>query len=144
MAIKKEMKTNIEQSIKRTRKANLNTTVVRDACCYIDGLGKKLFSGHPEYRFRKYVEIYMPETFRQLKERSTLLGKKEDFCLHALWNDIRCGLVHEIDPKSTSVIIGRGKTSVHLNTKDKRFPNKNLVLSSPRFIDDFLNSIARI
>jgi len=144
MTIQNEMTNNIKKAILRTRKAHLNTAVVLEACCYIDGLGKKLFAGGSEYRFKKYVEIYMPETFRQLQERSTLLGKKEDFCLHALWKDIRCGLVHEIDPKSKSVIIGRGKTSVHLNTKDKRFLDKDLVLSSPRFIEDFLSSVKNI
>lgn len=144
MVIPNKMKTNIRKSIKRTKEANLNTTVVLEVCCYIDGIGRKLFNGGSEYRFKKYIEMYMPETFDLLKKRSNLLGRKDDFCLHALWRDIRCGLVHEIDPKSKSVIIGRGKTSVHLNIKDKRYPKKHLVLSSPRFVDDFLNSLAAI
>ncbi len=141
MIIHRQVKKNIRESIKRTKKAGLNTTVVLEACCYIDGLGKKLFTGGSEYRFKKYIEEYMPVTFDLLKKRSNLLGKKDDFCLHALWRDVRCGLVHEIDPKSTSVILGRGKASVHLNIEDKRYPNKYLVLSSPKFIEDFLRSI---
>jgi hypothetical protein len=144
MPIDNETKNNIKKSIRRTRNANLNTAVVLQACCYIDGLGKKLFNGGSEYRFKKYVEMHMPVTFGLLKKRSNLLHKTDDFCLHALWRDVRCGLVHEIDPKSKSVIIGRGKGSVHLNTTDKRFHHKDLVLSSPKFIDDFLQSIDNI
>jgi len=143
MFIQKEIKNNIKKSILRTRKANLNTVVVLEACCFIDGLGKKLFNGGSEYRFKKYINKYMPDTFKALEKRSKLLNKKEDFCLHTLWRDVRCGLVHEIDPKSKSLILGRGKTIVHLNIHDKRkdFIDKDLILSSPRFIDDFLNSI---
>jgi hypothetical protein len=144
MAIARETKRNIEQSIRRTRKARLNTTVVLEACCYIDGLGKRLFGGHPGPRFKKYVEMYMPETSDLLRKRSRLLGQRDSFCLDALWREVRCGLVHEIHPESKSVIIGRGRTSVHLNTKDKRYLGKHLVLSAPRFIDDFLASITRI
>lgn len=144
MAIERQTKRNIAESIRRTREANLNTTVVFEACCYIDGLGRKLFNGGSEYRFKKYIEMHMPVTCDQLKKRSNMLGRKDDFCLHALWRDIRCGLVHEIDPKSKSVIIGRGKTIVHLNIKDKRYRKKHLVLSSPRFVDDFLKSIKNV
>jgi hypothetical protein len=144
MTIQRQTKSSIRKSILRTREAHLNTTVVLEACCYIDGLGQRLFNGGSEYRFKKYIELYMPDTFALLKERSKSLGQKDDFCLHALWRDVRCGLVHEIDPKSKSVIIGRGKTSVHLNTRDKRWPRKELVLSSPRFIDEFLKSVNNI
>jgi hypothetical protein len=144
MTIQRRIKSNIRKSILRTREANLNTTAVLEACCYIDGLGQRLFHGGPEYRFKKYIELHMPDTFTLLEKRSKSLGQKDDFCLHALWRDVRCGLVHEIDPKSKSVVIGRGKTSVHLNTKDKRWAHKDLVLSSPRFIDEFLKSINNI
>ncbi|UCD52156.1 MAG: hypothetical protein JSW27_05865 [Phycisphaerales bacterium] len=146
MAIQKEVKANIRKSIERTRKANLTTTVVLEACCYIDNLGKKLFTGGSEYRFKKYMEMHMPATFGALKQRSNLLGKKDDFCLQALWHDIRCGLVHEIDPKSRSVIIGTGRGPVHLTINDNRFPRTkiDLDLSSPRFNDDFLKSLAGI
>jgi len=144
MTIQKEIKNNIKKSISRTRKANLNTTVVLEACCYVDGLAQKLCLGKYERGFRKYIERYMPETFALLRERSRLLGQKDNFCLHALWSEVRNGLVHEIDPKSKSIIIGRGKTSVHLNTNDKRYRDKDLVLCSPRFVDDFLNSIKAV
>src|SRR3989338_7955618 len=138
------VKTNISKSIGRTRAANLNTTVVLEACCFIDGLGKKVFSGGSEYRFKKYIEVFMPDTFLSLKKRSNSLGERKDFCLDVLWRDIRCGLVHEIYPKSKSVILGRGKDIVHQNTGDKRYLGKDLVLSSPRFIDDFLKSLIRL
>lgn len=136
-----QIKINIKKSITRTKRANLNTTVVLEACCFIDGLGKKYFSGGSEYRFKKYIEIFMPKTFLGLEKRSIKLKKQKDFCLHALWRDVRCGLVHEIDSKSKSEILGRGKEIVHQNTQDKRFLGKDLVLSSPRFIDDFLCSL---
>lgn len=139
--ISAQIKTNIKKSISRTRTANLSTVAVLEACCFIDGLGKKIFSGGSEYRFKKYIEIFMPDTFSGLENRSIKLRKQKDFCLHVLWRDIRCGLVHEIDPKSRSVILGRGKEVIHQNVKDKRYPGKDLILSSPRFIDDFLNSL---
>ncbi len=144
MAIPQNMKTNIREAIRRTRKANLNTTVVLETCCYIDGLGSKLFTGGTEYRFKKYIKQYMPKTFDGLKRRSNLLGQKDDFCLHALWRDIRCGLVHEIDPKAPSAIAPTGKMPVHLTINDKRWPGKELVLCSPRFVADFLNSLRKI
>lgn len=143
MSINKVLKQNIKKSIIRCRKAGLNTTVVLLACCYIDGLGKIFFNGGSEYRFKKYIETLMPKTLKELKERSLKLRKKEDFCLHALWRDVRCGLVHEIDPKSKSVILGRGRDIIHQNIEDKRFEGKDLVISSPRFIDDFLNSLLK-
>ena len=144
MAIPQKMKTNIKKAVLRTKKARLSTAVVLQACCYIDGLGNKLFTGGPEYHFKKYIEEYMPHTFALLRERSRLLKQKDDFCLHALWRDIRCGLVHEIDPKSPSAIAPTGKMSVHLTINDKRWPGKELVLCSPRFTDDFLNSLGKI
>ncbi len=109
MTVPRKMKDSIKKAILRTRKSHLNTTVVLEACCYIDGFGKRLFAGGSEYRFKKYIETYMPATSDLLRQRSKLLGKKDDFCLHALWRDIRCGLVHEIDPKSKSVIIRKGQ-----------------------------------
>ena len=144
MAIPQNMKANIKKAILKTRKAHLSTAVVLQACCYIDGLGSKLFTGGPEYRFKKYIKQYMPDTFAGLKKRSNLLGQKDDFCLHALWRDIRCGLVHEIDPKSPSAIAPTGKMPVHLNINDRRWPGKELVLCSPRFVDDFLNTLRKI
>jgi hypothetical protein len=144
MAIPQNVKTNIRKAIRRTRKAKLRTTVVLEACCYIDGLGKRLFGGGSRGRFGKYIEHYMPRTFALLKTRSNLLGQKDDFCLNALWRDIRCGLVHEIDPKSRSAIAPRGKMPVHLTINDRRWPGKKLVLCSPRFVDDFLNSLQKI
>jgi hypothetical protein len=144
MTVSTRMKNNIKKSILRTSKANLSTAVVLQACCYIDGLGKMLFSGGPKYRFKKYIVTYMPDAYDLLRRRSNLLRQKDDFCLHVLWRDVRCGLVHEIDPKSKSTIVGHGKTAVHLNIADKRYSKKDLVLSSPRFIDDFLKSINNI
>lgn len=142
--ISAKTRTNIKKSIIRTRAANLNTAVVLVACCFVDGLGREYFSGGSEYRFKRYIEIFMPETFLGLEKRSIKLKKRKDFCLHALWRDIRCGLVHEVDPKSRSAILGRGKEVVHQNIKDKRYPGKDLVLSSPRFIDNFLGSLDKL
>jgi len=144
MVIQEQMKDNIRKAILRTRKAHLNTTVVLEACCFISGLAQRLHLGEDEPGFQKYIKLYMPETFDLLRQRGTLLGKGRGFCLHALWRDIRCGLVHEIDPKSPSAIIGTGNTSVHLNTTDERFLGKDLVLSSPKFIEEFLRSINKI
>lgn len=132
---------NIIKSIKRTQAANLNTAVVLQACCYIDGLGKLFFIGGSKSRFKQFIKCYMHNSFFQLKKRSINLKKKKDFCFDILWQDIRCGLVHEINPKSNSAILGCGKTIVHQNINDKRFLGKDLVLSSPKFIDDFLSSL---
>ena len=144
MTIERQTKINIRKSIKRIREANLNTTAVLVACCYIDGLAQKLHLGKYETGFRSYIRQYMPKTFDLLRERSKSLEQKDDFCLHALWDQVRCGLVHEIDPKSRTVIVGRGKTSVHLNTNDERYRGKDLVLCSAKFVDDFMRSIDNI
>jgi hypothetical protein len=144
MAIPQNVKTNIEKAIRRTRKAHLNTTVVLEACCYIDALGKQLFGGDSGPRFKKYIEQHMPDTFAGLKKRSNLLGQRDHFCLDALYGDIRCGVVHEIDPKFPSAIAPRGRMPVHLNINDKRWPGKKLVLCSPGFVDDFLNSLRNL
>lgn len=141
MKLSKEIKVNIIKSTKRTRAANLNTAVVLQVCCYIDGLGKLLFGGKSESRFKQFIKCYMPNSFSQLKKRSVNLRKGENYCLDILWREVRCGLVHEINPKFNSVILGRGKTIVHQNIDDKRFLSKGLVLSSPRFVDDFLSSL---
>lgn len=142
--IDKIIKANIKKSISRIQGKRLNTTAVLLACCFIDGLGRKLFDGGSEYSFKKYVELYMPASFKSLETRSLKLAKKKDYCLHSLWRDIRCGLVHEIDPKSPAVVLGRGKSIAHQNVSDKRFTGRDLVISSPKFIEDFLTSLASI
>jgi len=68
MVIERRIKNNIKKSILRTRAANLNTTVVLEACCYIDGLGRQLFAGGSKYRFKKYIRRHMPETFGGITE----------------------------------------------------------------------------
>jgi len=143
--IDRRIKLNIQKSIDRVSKENLNTTIILLACCFIDGLGKKTFYGGPEYRFKRYIKDFMPETYRELKVRSLKLKRPDDFCLQVLWRDVRCGLVHEIDPKSKSIILGRtGKSIVHQNTNDKRYLGKDLVLSSPMFFDNFLLSLNKL
>ena len=144
MVIDRRMKTNIREAIRRTRKANLNTTVVLEVCCYISGLAYMLKLGQNEAGFKKYVKLYMPKTFALLEQRSRLLGKRRDYCLHALWRDIRNGLVHEIDCKCPSAIAPTGRMAVHLTVEDPRWPNKELVLCSPRFVDEFLKSLKSI
>lgn len=139
-----QIKDSVKKSLKRTLALKLYTSSVLLACCYIDGLGKKIYTGGPEYRFKKYIRLNMPKTHESLEKGSVKLGQKKDFCLDSLWQDVRCGLVHEIDPKSKAVILGRGKTIVHQNVSDGRYRGKDLVLSSPSFIKDFLESIDRI
>lgn len=143
MTIPEETKENIKKTIRRIKREKLKTPAVLVVCCYVNGLAQKLQLGKGKNKpgFKKYIEQYMPETFAGLRERSKLLGQKNDYCLDALWEDVRNGLVHEIHCKSGSHIIGRGKTPVHLNIKDKRWPGMKLVLSAPRFIDEFLKSL---
>jgi hypothetical protein len=144
MTIPETTKRNIRKTILRMRRVHLKTPVVLVACCYVNGLAQELYLGKNERGFRKYIERYMPKTFAGLRERSRLIGKKDDYCLHTLWGKVRNGLVHEIHCKSGSHIIGRGKTPVHLNIKDKRWPGMELVLCAPRFVDEFLESLDNI